>query len=227
MLGRDGGGLEALAVVAALLDMADRRAEERGAVLLRDGEQRDLAVEGDELLDDEFADVAAAAAAPVFPGVFQFVGGAHQRLPFARGGHQRLDDARETDPRGGGFQLVERPGVKVLCGFQPQLFGGQVADRLAVHREVDCTRARHDLDAPLLAGVEPFGTDRLDFGNDDVWIMLRHDGFQSVAVEHVEDLAGVGHLHGRCACIRVAGHHVLSQPLGGDHELLAQFSGAQ
>lgn len=74
MLGRDGGGLEALAVVAALLDMADRRAEERGAVLLRDGEQRDLAVEGDELLDDEFADVAAAAAAPVFPGVFQFVG---------------------------------------------------------------------------------------------------------------------------------------------------------
>ncbi len=144
-------------------DGAREVALEMNSLSKGDGEQRDLAVEGDELLDDEFADVAAAAAAPVFPGVFQFVGGAHQRLPFARGGHQRLDDARETDPFGGGFQFVERLGVEVFRCFQPQLFGGQVADRLAVHREVDCTRARHDLDAPLLAGVEPFGTDRLDF----------------------------------------------------------------
>ena len=161
------------------------------------------------------------------PGSLQFAGIPDERLPLARGGHQRLDDARETDPFGGGFQFVERLGVEVFRCFQPQLFGGQVADRLAVHREVDCTRARHDLDAPLLAGVEPFGTDRLDFGNDDVWIVLRHDGFQSVAVEHVEDLRGVGHLHRGSARILVARHDGLSQPLRRNRELLAQLAGTQ
>ncbi len=71
--------LEALAVVAALLYVADRRAEERRSVLLGDGQQRDLAVEADELLNDQLADVAARALAAVVPGVLELLGPLDQR----------------------------------------------------------------------------------------------------------------------------------------------------
>lgn len=51
-----------------------------------------------------------------------------------------------------------------------------------------------------------------------------HGGGERIAVEHRKHLAGVGHLHGRGACIGIARHDGLSQPLRRDYELLAQFA---
>ena len=219
--------LETLAVVAALLHVTDRRAEERRAVLLRDGQQRDLAVEADELLDDQFADVAPRALATVVPGSLHLVGRTDHRLALARRRHQRLDHARVADPVGRLAKLLERPGVEVAGRLQSQLLGSQVADRLAVHREVDGTGTRDDLDPLALEVVEAFGADRLDLRDDDVRAVFGNGGRKGLAIQHVEDFAGIGHLHGRCSDILVARNDRLAQSLGRNHELLAQFARAQ
>ena len=57
--------------------------------------------------------------------------------------------------------------------------------------------------------------------------MTLHDGRQRIAVEHVEDLRSVGHLHGRGPGVTVAGHDGLTEPLRGNHEFLAQLSRAE
>ncbi len=114
MFGRNRGRLETFAVIAALLHMADGRTKERRAMLLRDGQQGDFAVEADELLDDQLADVAARPLATVSPRMFQFVGPLHERLPLARRRHQRLDDAREPDFRSSLAQLLVSLGIEIF-----------------------------------------------------------------------------------------------------------------
>ena len=89
--------------------------------------------------------------------------------------------------------------------------------------EVVMLRIQSDL-VDLLEVVEAFGADRLDFGDDHVGAVPGHGGGERIAVEHREHLAGVGHLHGRGACIGIARHDGLSQPLRRDYELLAQFA---
>ena len=227
VFGSDLGRLEALAVVAALLHMADRRAEQRRAVLLGNGQQRDFAVETDELLDDQFADVAARTFAAVAPCLFQLFGSLHHRLTFARGGHQRFHHAGEADLSGGLLQLLERRGIEITGGFQSQFLGRQVADGLAVHREIHGPGARCHLHPGPFEIVETFGADSLDFGNDDIGTVFGDRRRQCVAVEHVEDLEGVGHLHRGSSRIFVACHDGLAQPLSRNHELLAQFARAQ
>ena len=227
VLGSDPRGLETLAVVAALLHVADRRAEKGGAVPLRHGEQRDFAVEADELLDDQLAYVSPRTLASVTPCVLHVAGAFDDRLPLARGGHQRLDDARIADSVGRIAQLVERPGIEVPCGAQPQLFRCEVADRLAVHREIHRTGARDDLYPGAFEVVKPFGADGLDFRNDDVGAVSLDDGLQRRAVEHVEDFGRIGDLHGGRSRVCVARHDGLSQPLRRNRELLAQLSRAQ
>ena len=46
-------------------------------------------------------------------------------------------------------------------------------------------------------------------------------------IEHGEDLGLVRHLHGRRIRITVARHHMAAIALGRDHELLAEFAGAE
>ena len=227
MLGSDMGRLEALAVVTALLHMADRRAKECGTVLLRDGQQRDLAVEADELLDDQFADVAARTFAAVVPCLLQLLGSLYQRLPLARGGHQRLHHAGKADLRGGLLQFLERRGIEIAGCFQPQFLCRQIADGLAVHREIHGPGTRRHLHPGPFEIVEPFGTDGLDLGNDDVRTVFGNRCRQRIAVEHIENLKGIGHLHRGSTRILVACHDGLAQPLGRNHELLAQFARTQ
>src|SRR6476660_5149514 len=63
---RDGGRLPAFAIVASLLPVADRSAEQ-DAVLGRHGEESDLAVELDEFLDDHARPVAAHILDRIIP----------------------------------------------------------------------------------------------------------------------------------------------------------------
>ena len=57
-------------------------------IYLRGSQQRDFAVEADEFLDDQLADIAARPFAAVVPGSLQFAGIPDERLPLARGGAQ-------------------------------------------------------------------------------------------------------------------------------------------
>ena len=125
------------------------------------------------------------------------------------------------------LQFAERCGVEIPRRLQPQFLRREVADGLAVHREIHGPGARYDLDARPLELVEPFGADGLDLGNDDVGAVFCDRSGQRVAVEHVEDLRGVGHLHRGSARILVARHDGLSQPLRRNRELLAQLAGTQ
>ena len=76
--------LETFAIVATLLHVSDGRTEEGGPVFLCYGEQCDFAVEMNELFNDKFLNITTTAADAVFPCVWQFVSGLHQRLTFAR-----------------------------------------------------------------------------------------------------------------------------------------------
>ena len=74
--------LPAFAIIALLLAVADRRAE-ADAAPRADGEQGDLIVEIDELLDDHARPVAAHVGDRVGPGRRQLVLTAHRRLALA------------------------------------------------------------------------------------------------------------------------------------------------
>ena len=78
------GRLPAFAIVAAFLAVADRRAEE-DAVPRRHGQQRDLAVEVDEFLDDHARPVAAHIGDRIVPRRAKLLGGLRDALALARG----------------------------------------------------------------------------------------------------------------------------------------------
>ena len=120
--------------------MSDGRTEERGpAVLLGDGEQRELRLEVDELLDDDLLHVAARTLHGLFESLFQLIIVVHIALTVTGGRHQGLDDTGETDFVGSSLELVEGLGIEILRRAQSQLLGGQVADGTAVHGVVDGT----------------------------------------------------------------------------------------
>ena len=119
-LARDRGGLPAFAIVAALLPVADRRAEQ-DAVLGRDGQQRDLAVELDEFLDDHPRPVAAHVGDGIVPRRADLVGRPGGALALARARHDRLDHARQADLAGGGDRFVAAFGEAVFRGDEPEL----------------------------------------------------------------------------------------------------------
>ena len=72
-LARDRRRLPAFAIVAGFLAVADRRAED-DAVAGRDGQQRDLAVEGDKFLDDDPRPVAAHVGDRMVPRLAELLG---------------------------------------------------------------------------------------------------------------------------------------------------------
>ena len=90
--------------------------------------------------------------------------------------------------------------------------------------EIHGAGGRHHLDALFLELKQALRTDGLDLGHDDVGLVFLHHGLEGIAVEHGEHLALVGHLHGRCVVITVAGDHILSCAHGGYHELLTEFT---
>ena len=65
------GRLETFTIIATFLYMAYRRTKQSRSVLLGNSQQRDFAIEMNELFDDEFLDVTTATAATIFPRMFQ------------------------------------------------------------------------------------------------------------------------------------------------------------
>lgn len=221
------GRLPALAIVAVLLHMAHRRAEERGAVFLCDGELRDLVVEVDKLLHDDLHDITAGALAGLLPHLGDLVHTPQQALPVAGGRHEGLDDAGQTYLLHGPAHLLGGAGVAVARRLEAELLCGQFANSFAIHGVVDRACARHHLYAALLIVVEALGADGFDLGHDDIGLMPLHDAVESIAGEHVQHLALVGHLHGGRIGIFIAGHYVLAHSLGRNGKLFAELAGAQ
>ena len=107
-------------------------------------------------------------------------------------------------------EFFEGAGVVIACRFESELLGGEVANGLAVHGEIDGACGGGNLYAALLEVVEPFGADGFYLGDDDVGLVLVHGTFEGVAVEHGEDFAFVGDLHGGCSGIGIARYDVLT-----------------
>ena len=101
---------------------------------------------------------------------------------------------------------------------------GQITDRAAVHGEVHRPGARDHAHALLFELVQTLGTNGLDLRDDDVRLVLFDCGFERVAVEHTENLALIGDLHGRGPRIRITSDDVLPHPLGRDDEFFTQFA---
>ena len=224
MLGLHASGLEALAVVAALLHVSDRRTEECGTILLGDGKQGNFVIEGDELLHDNLHDVASATLAGTMPGFLQPIGTIHLALSVSAAAHERFDDAGKTYLLCSLHQFFVGVGIAVIGGAQAQFGVCQFAYLLAVHGEVDGSGTGHHLYATALALIELLGANGLYLGYDDVGMHFIHHAHQFVAVQHVEHPVLVGHLHGWRTVIFVASHHILAQPLACNNKLLAQFA---
>ncbi len=206
--------------------MADRRAEQ-DAVLGRDGEQGDLAVELDQFLDDHARPVAAHLLDRMVPGIADLVRVADNRLPLARRGHHRLDDAGHADVLGSRECFLAVLGEAIAGGDEAELARGELANPVAVHRQPDRPGRRRDAPAFLLELDERRGVDRLELGDDDVGLVLLDRGAKRGAVEHREDLERVGHLHRRGVGVAVARDHPAAEALGGDGELAAELARAE
>ena len=219
-------GLPALLVIPALLPVADRRAEAH-TVLVPDGQESDLVVEVDELLDDDAAAVAAHIGAGVIPGRLEPVVVTDRALALAGRGHHWLDDTGKARVLCRCAHLVEVLRIAVFRGHETEIVRREVADCIAVHGKLRRLGGRHDVETLFLK----FGKDRsangLDFRNDVVRPVPFGRVSQLFAIEHREDLARIGQLHCGGIVIGIAGHDIGAEALGGDDEFAAQFSGAE
>ena len=147
--------------------MADRGAE-AGAVLVPDGEEGDLVVEGDELLDDRLIRGATGPFHGVGPGLVDFAACPDHALPLAGGAHYRFHHAGKADCLDAGAKLLDGSGEAIVGGRELQLLGGQPPDPLPVHGEVGGPCRGDDGETFLFQLLEKDGVDRLDLRNDIV-----------------------------------------------------------
>ncbi len=83
------------------------------------------------------------------------------------------------------------------------------------------------MDAALLVIVKALGSDRLHLWHNDVRLVLRDHRVQRLAVQHVDDLASIGHLHGWRPFVGVDSDDRLAVALEGDDHFFAEFAGAE
>ena len=207
--------------------MADRRAEQGGAVPLLHGEQGDLLFKVQELFHDHPLAAAAGAGHGALPGGGDPLGPLHHALALAGGAHHRFHHHRPAQWRGGGGQLCGAGGIGEAGGAQAQLGGRQVADAVAVHRH---RRGAGRGDHGGAAGFqfsESIHRQGLDLGNQHVRVVPAHRRLECLGVGHGHHLGHVRHLHGRGAGVAIHGDHAAAEPLGGDRHLLAQLAAAQ
>ncbi|OMP13167.1 hypothetical protein COLO4_02163 [Corchorus olitorius] len=220
-----GLGLPGLVVVALDLAMPDRRAE-GGAADVAHGQQGDLVVEVDEALDDHPALAGATAFLGVLPGGLQLVGAAQQALALARGTHDRLDHAGIAQRLGGGGIVFVGVGEMIGRGGQAQFLGGEATDAFAIHGQLGGAGGGHHGVALAFQLHQGGGGDGFDFRHDEVRLLALDHCAQGGTVEHVDDVAAVGDLHGRGIGVAIHGDDLDAQALQFDDDFLAQFAGA-
>ena len=226
-----GLGLPGLVVVAADLPVPDRRAEARrrltGPVEVPHREQRDLVVEVDEALDDHPPARAAGALDGGLPGRVDLRRLADRALPLAGRAHDGLHDAGQADGLDGGAELGLGLGEAIGRGGQAERLGGEAADALPVHGQARGAGRGDDGVALALEREEGVGGDGLDLRDDEVGLLFFDHRAELLGVEHREDVARVGDLHGRGVVVAVAGDDVDAEALELEGDLLAELAGAE
>ncbi len=190
------------------------------------GEQGDLVLEVDEALDDDPALAGTPAFLGIVPGSLHVIDALEQALALARRAHHRLDHTREAEVFDGLAVVFEGVGKVVRRGWQVQLLGGQAADALAVHGQLRGACGRHHGKAFGFQLHQGGGGDGFDFRHDVVRLLGLDHCAQGGAIEHVDHVAAVRHLHGRGIGVTVHGNHFNAQALQLDHHFLAQFATA-
>ena len=153
-------------------------------MLLGNGKKRELRIEVDKLLDNNFLHIATRALHRLLESLFQFALIVHIALTMTRGRHQGLHHTGEANLVGSLLKLVIGLGIEVLSCAQPQLLGSEVTDGTTIHGIVDGTGGGDHLDALLLKLEQALRTDSLNLRNDDVGLMFVDYSLKGIAIEH-------------------------------------------
>jgi hypothetical protein len=150
-----------------------------------------------------------------------------QALALPGGTHHGLDHAGQADLRHGLAEAGLVVGEAVGRGRQAEFLGGQPADALAVHRQVRGPGGGDHAPALAFELQQRRGRDGLDLGHDQPRVLAIDQRRQGGAVEHVDHVAAVRHLHRRRTGIAVHGDHLDPEALRLDGHFLAEFAGAE
>ena len=201
--------------------------EGRGSADVADRQHGDLVVEIHESFHDDPAGAGTATFLGVVPGgvdVFGFLDGA---LAVTGGTHDGLDDAGDADRLDGGAEFLIRIGKTVGRRGQAEFFGGQAADAFPVHGQ-QCGFRRGDYVVAFFFQLDQGrGGDGFHFRDDEIRLFLFNDLAEQGSVQHVDDMAAMGHLHGRGIGITVYGNHFDAIALEFDDDFFSEFAGAE
>ena len=176
--------LPRLTIVASLLHMSDRWAEESVTVFLCDSEKCELRVEVDKLLDDHLLNVATTTLHCIAERSFEFAVIMHIALSMTRRRHERFYDARKTYLVGSLFEFIVCLGIEILGSAKSEHSRCKVTYGASVHGEVHRPCTWHHLYSLILIFEEFLHTDSLNLGHDDIRAMLLHCRIQGITVEH-------------------------------------------
>ncbi|MNT68871.1 hypothetical protein D3C71_2001300 [compost metagenome] len=79
----------------------------------------------------------------------------------------------------------------------------------------------------LLQFNQHAGGDSFDLRHDVIRTFLFNHGFQRVAVQHVNNVAAMGDVHGRGIGVTIYGNHFQPQTLAFDGNFFTQLAGAE
>ena len=225
-LRRHGLRLPGIAVVAVDLDVAYRFAERRSGYVAH-CKERDLIVEIHETLHDYASGAGSPPFLSLFPGVVDLVGVLYYALAMARRAHDGLHHAGDAYLLHGLVEFLACGGESIGRGLDAEFLMGEAADSFTVHRKPrGASRGGHVV-ALFLEFHKGGCGDSLDLGDDMVGLLKLHDAAELIAVEHVEDVAAVGHLHRGSTRILVAGHYLHAEALELESHFLAEFSATE
>ena len=159
------------------------------------------------------------------PGLLDVGFGLDNALAVARGTHHRLDHARNADFLDGSLEVFKIVGETVRARLDAEFFGGQTADTFAVHGKLGSLGRRNDVVAFLFEFHERVGRNGFDFGNDVVGLFKFNHAAEFSAVEHVNHVATVSHLHTGSIGITVHGNHFDAETHHFDDNFFTQFAG--
>ena len=219
--------LKALAIIAMLLHMTDRRTEKSISVALRNSKESYFTIKLYKFLNYYFHYIASGSATGKVPRSFNVFFIADDTLPVSGRRHERFHDTRHSNFLYSVAQFVITLCVAVTSGFQSEFFGCKIANSLSVHRKVHSSCARHHLYSFTFEIIQAFGAYRLYFGYYYIGTMTVNGSVKCVSVEHVKDFKLISHLHCGSMLVRVASYYVLSQTFCGYHKFFAELARAQ
>ena len=138
--------------------------------------------------------------------------------------HHRLHHTGNADLGDGRIELLTRICKLIACGRETQLLRRQTADTLPVHRQERSLGGRDDIESFFLQFDQGRRSNGLYLRNDVVRAFRLYDFAQTCAIQHVDDIMAVRHLHGRGIRITVHGNHFDTEALKFDYNFLTQFS---